>query len=364
MKKTPTVHVRADKNWLRLEWTFGKRYYLYLNLEDNKANRLKSKNIQLKIEADIETGVFDESLKSYRLKLASRDLVDLTTIHLFKEWIKYKTSEWDSETAKQRNYFLTQISNYFEVQIAAKDITLKQACQFWLWLQNTGNNHDTLNRKLGILRECWEWGGGNYDLPDNPWNNIKPLKPMRRKTVQPFSVKEINLILNAFAIHPTYNDLALFVEFLMKTGARLGEAAGLQWDALSGDCSTIKIRTQYTSGHLKPPKTGSDRSYSLPQSLSVKLLTQRDKSLSTFVFTHNQKPINIRNFRQRAWKPILAALDIPYRKPYNSRATFISHALEQGHNPVAIAEITGHDPKVLFDHYAGLINPPAAPELF
>jgi integrase len=236
--------------------------------------------------------------------------------------------------------------------------------KFWQLLCNDNNNHDTLNRKLGILRECWEWGRIGCYLPDNPWISIKPLKPTKRKTPQPFSLKEIGLILDAFANHPTYRDLLVFVEFLMKTGARLGEAAGLQWDAVSEDCSRIVIRSQYTSGHLKSPKSGSDRSYGLPQSLSKKLSIEKTVARSSFVFTHNNRPINIRNFRQRAWKPILTKLGIPYRKPYNSRATFISHALEQGHNPVVIAEITGHDPKVLFDHYAGLINPPSAPELF
>ena len=33
-------------------------------------------------------------------------------------------------------------------------------------------------------------------------------------------------------------------------------------------------------------------------------------------------------------------------------------------NPVTVAAITGHDPKVLFHRYAGLINKPEAPEIF
>jgi integrase len=361
--KPPVIHIRADKEWLRLEWTFSnQRYYLYLGLKDSKNNRLKSKDIQLKIEADLETGNFDESLNKYKLLIASPTLTDITAVDLFKKWIKHKTNEWDNETTKQRSYFLTQIQSYFKSE-SAKNITRQKAMGFWQHLQNT-SNHDTLNRKLAILRECWEWGRTNHYLPENPWKDIKPLRPTKRGKPQPFSINEIDSILKAFASHATYQDMTLFVEFLMKTGARLGEAAGLQWDAVSENCQAISIRTQFTSGKLKSPKAGSDRSYSLPKSLSDKLLIEKERSQTIFVFTHNHRPINIRNFRQRAWKPILATLNIPYRKPYNSRATFISHALEQGHNPIAIAEITGHDPKVLFDHYAGLINPPSAPELF
>jgi integrase len=127
--KRPTVHVRADKNWLRLEWTFGKRYYLYLGLEDNKANRFKSKDLQLKIEADIETGNFDETLNKYKLELTNKELADLTVASLYGRWLAYKAGEWDGETAKQRSYFLTQIDNYFGSQ-DARSITPQKASLF------------------------------------------------------------------------------------------------------------------------------------------------------------------------------------------------------------------------------------------
>ena len=44
-----------------------------------------------------------------------------------------------------------------------------------------------------------------------------------------------------------------------------------------------------------------------------------------------------KNFCNRYWKPALAELGIDYRRPYNTRHTLISHGLEAGMNPVAIA---------------------------
>ena len=61
------------------------------------------------------------------------------------------------------------------------------------------------------------------------------------------------------------------------------------------------------------------------------------------------------NFRRRAWKNMLEKLDIDYRKPYATRHTAISHALANGANPMAVAEQTGHDPQILFKHYASAI---------
>jgi integrase len=68
------------------------------------------------------------------------------------------------------------------------------------------------------------------------------------------------------------------------------------------------------------------------------------------------KPINDHTFRRRAWKKILTRLEIGYRKPYSTRHTAISHALANGANPLAVAEETGHDPQILFKHYASVIQ--------
>ena len=66
--------------------------------------------------------------------------------------------------------------------------------------------------------------------------------------------------------------------------------------------------------------------------------------------------IDDHNFRNRAWVSVLKQAGIEYRKPYNTRHTFISHALESGMNPVMVAELTGHDVKTLYENYAGCIE--------
>ena len=68
------------------------------------------------------------------------------------------------------------------------------------------------------------------------------------------------------------------------------------------------------------------------------------------------KCINDHTFRRRAWTKILIPLEINYRKPYATRHTAISHALANGANPLAVAEQTGHDPQILFKHYASVIQ--------
>lgn len=78
----------------------------------------------------------------------------------------------------------------------------------------------------------------------------------------------------------------------------------------------------------------------------------------------NGKPKNDRDFRRRAWKTILTRLGIPYRKPYTTRHSLISHALETGMSPVMVAQLTGHDVQTLYQNYAGcVVSRPRLPEL-
>lgn len=61
---------------------------------------------------------------------------------------------------------------------------------------------------------------------------------------------------------------------------------------------------------------------------------------------------------------VLTRLGIDYRKPYNTRHTSISHALDLGMNPVTVAQLTGHDVETLYKNYAGNVNSrPVLPEL-
>ena len=66
--------------------------------------------------------------------------------------------------------------------------------------------------------------------------------------------------------------------------------------------------------------------------------------------------IDDHNFRNRAWEKVLTKVGVDYRKPYNTRHTFISHALAQGMNPMAVASMAGHYLETMFKHYAADIQ--------
>ncbi|PSB49776.1 hypothetical protein C7B67_16500 [filamentous cyanobacterium Phorm 6] len=123
----------------------------------------------------------------------------------------------------------------------------------------------------------------------------------------------------------------------------------------------------------KSTKTNKARTVPLTPRLQQLLLNRQtnDCSPDDLIFTSSEglamayRPASYdsKNFCKRYWKPALADLGIDYRRPYTTRHTLISHGLESGMNPVAIAALTGHDVRTLYENYAGLVNPPQLPDL-
>lgn len=154
---------------------------------------------------------------------------------------------------------------------------------------------------------------------------------------------------------------------MFSTGCRTAEAIGLRWKHLSDDCSTVWIGESLSRGVRKPTKTNRARTITLTPNLQVMLLKKKtaNPDPDTLVFTFPKGgAIDDCNFRNRLWKTVLTRLEIDYRKPYTTRHSLISHALDQGINPVMVAQLTGHDVQVLYENCAGNVNSrPRLPEL-
>lgn len=185
----------------------------------------------------------------------------------------------------------------------------------------------------------------------NPWVNMPSKIEMLPKPMpKPFTREEIEAIVRARKEAPLYAHHADFGEFRMGTGCRTGELVGLRWKRVFDDCSRIWIGETLVKGTRKATKTNKARYISLTPRLQA-ILQERERNgrdPDGLVFTGPKgAPIDAGNFSRRAWKQILARLNIDYRRPYNTRPTPISHALDLGINPVEVARLTGHDVETL-----------------
>ncbi|NEP58443.1 MAG: tyrosine-type recombinase/integrase [Symploca sp. SIO2G7] len=357
-----TVAIQGFKGRLRLRWSYqGKRYCLYVELPDTPINRKAAEIKARQIELDIISGNLDKTLVKYKLQKES----SITLALLFSKFTEYKAKKVYSRTLDKYKGLAKHIQSFFGNK-SANLVKEKDAENFAEWL-GEALTPSTVKERVGLLKACYDWGLKQKLVTENPWEDITVRIPPKQRP-NPFSRKEVAAILNGFRNHPKYNYYADYVEFLLGTGCRISEAIGLRWKQCKPDCTGCWISETLTRGIRKETKTGRDRYLPLTPHLTQVLLNRKDDSAQAedLVFTTPQgNPIDDHNFRNRAWKKILNQLNIEYRKPYACRATFVSHALDAGMNPVDVAELTGHNVRTLYEHYAGSIQSrPKLPELY
>ena len=361
-----TVVIQVFKERLRLVWSYAqRRYFLYLGLPDSKINRLYADQKARQIEGDIATGNFDSTLKKYKSKAVLKPR-QVTAVALFNQYTETKAKHLASPTLAKYSAIARYFRQYFDDKPAAA-IVLEDAEAFTNWL-SAQIEPITAKDRLSLIKACWRWAKHQDLIESNPWEEMtKRVKPAPKQPPKPFSREEIGAIIQAFRSDRYYHHYADYVEFLFGTGCRTGEAIGLQWKHISNDCSTVWIGESLSRGVRKSTKTNRARTIALTPKLQAMLLTRRpaDYDPNKLVFPSPQgNAIDDCNFRNRAWKTVLTRLEIDYRKPYTTRHTLVSHALDLGMNPVAVAQLTGHDVQVLFKNYAGNVNSrPRLPEL-
>jgi integrase len=350
------VRVETVENRVRLRWSYGgKRFCLAIGTstqDTQKAARLKASNI----ERDILFDNFDVTLTKYKQEQQRQRHKPVDT---FDYYVKSKEGTVAPNTKV----------NYGSVRVCllrwkGELDSVKDATEF-IKVQQRTLKPVTLKGYLSTLNAAWELARGRGLVKSNPFQGIKVKVPPQQKP-RPFCEAEVKAIVGGFTDSQYYSQYADFIVFLFGTGLRFGEAAGLRWSAVSEDCSSIWVGEIMTRGVRRPTKTNRDRTVPLTKGLGVLLLSRRPPNYEPddLVFPSPEGgAVDSHNFRNRAWVRVLGALGIPYRKPYTTRATFISLALAQGTNPVTLSAITGHDVQTMFKHYAGVVGEVTLPDV-
>jgi integrase len=353
---------------LRLRWicpVLGKRKTLAVGMADSPAGRAYARSIKDRIETDAHPRnlheYYDPTLLKYRNKTIGKNSSGVTTVELFDRFTKHQ----------QKNKALAQSSvnsRYVPVKrmlekylnLPAANVDRKHVEQFALVCGDTLAS-STAKERIWLLKSAWAWGATQYQLAEsNPWAGISDrFKSSPKQAVKPFTINELQTILNAFASNYHYRHYSDFVSFMANTGCRFGEAAGLCWKHLGDSYKTAWIGESVSRGVRRSTKTGKARTILLSPTIQA-MLTARFERLQPkpddLVFPAPKGgAIDDQNFRPRAWKQILTGCSIEYRRPYALRHSAISHALANGANPIALAEQTGHDKRVLLDTYAHAI---------
>jgi integrase len=352
------VALESVNGRLRLRWSYqGERYCLALGLPDTQINIVVAEGKAKIIEGDLATGNFDKTLDKY--KPQSRKLSQVKVTEVFKQFAVHRGKAIFESSQVKYKALARSLQDFFADQTASS-VDEAKADQFRLWLSQK-LAPVTLKERLTLMNSCWQWATDHHIVTCNPWEEILGrVKVPPQQKARPFTKSEMQAIVAGFRSDRYYAYYGDFVEFLFATGCRTGEAIGLRWRHLSEDCSKVWIGESVSRGVRKATKTNRARQFRLTARLQALLLKRRPPDFQpdglVFPSRRGKGALDDHNFRNRAWVSVLKRLGIEYRKPYTTRSSMISHSLAKGVSPVTIAEMVGHDPEVLFKHYAADIQ--------
>jgi len=373
--KTPTgraskgsVSIRVSNGRLQLQFRYaGKRHYLSLGLPDTPESRKLAILKASEIEKDILYERFDPTLEKYKHQ-SQRQLSIVTPIKksqptLGELWEKY--SEFKKPQVSPSTYAKSfkRHGNHIR-KLPTQSLHEAQAIRDWLLSNFTP---DAVKRTLCQLKACCNWGIAEGLIDANPFTAMKIKTPKGAVTgdydVVPFTKEERDKIIAAFeSSGRCYKRYANYVKFLFFTGCRPSEAIALRWKNITS--SAIQFRNSVViSEHglieKEGLKTQKKRDFPITPEIEAILEEARPEFINpeALIFPGPKgKYLDQEDFSQGVWKKILAKLpDIPYRKCYQTRHTFITLCIESGVNSTAIARWTGTS-SYMIDHHYGATN--------
>jgi integrase len=370
-----SIRSLASKGTLFMDFRYaGERLREYTVLPDTPANRKRLQKALDRIETEIALGSFDYA-KTFGKALPSaksEDAEEITqagvaTPNQTKSTPLFRVfaEQWfaEVEVTWRRSYRVTQkgaLDKYLFPFFEGKEvghITKADVLAFRASLAKvtTRKSQGTLsNRRVNAvmkpLRQILNEAADRFEF-SSAFRNIKPLK-MKRSDVQPFTLDEVELILNtARADYRNYFNVRFF------TGMRTGEVHGLKWKYVDFERRLILVRESIVLNEDDELKTdGSVRDIHMSHVVYDALRAQYQAAgeFAGYVFCNQAgQPINNQNFLNRVWNPLLRHLGLDHRRAYQMRHTAATLWLASGEAPEWIARQLGHtSTEMLFRVYS------------
>lgn len=214
----------------------------------------------------------------------------------------------------------------------------------------------TANNYVSVLRGAVELAVIDRVLTDNPVAAV-PRAKHQKEPPDPFTADERERIIAAFAAkHP--GQVANLVEAWFWTGMRTSEIFGLRWTSVDLASGYLQVREAVVRGKEKDrTKTHRERRVRLNSRALAALQRQRQFTQLTGdrVFhdpRYSTGWTDERAFRRSYWTPVLKALGIRYRRPYQMRHTYATAMLMVGMNPAFCSRQLGHSVEMFHGTYA------------
>ncbi len=391
------IQVRNNNGRCLIRFSFeGRSYNLTLGNYTDKIDLARAEALASRIYADCLSGKFDPTLTSYKPISSSvaRRLADEAN-KVVKEIRADEANKVVKEVRAEQWELVATWGKFVEVQNPperlhnahykpitimlakyGKPITSTEVPKFLSWM-NARLSSKTISDRLSYLRKCCRWAIAQGIMTTNPFEGVRAQRARAKPKPKPFSREEIQQIVTAFENSRYYSHYTDYVKFLFATGVRTSEAIGLRWKHISFSREEIEIYEVMARGDngstsnrvRKGTKTENLRAIPCKGKLKRMLIARKACAVNSkpddLVFPSPKgTTIDDNNFRDRAWKKVLAEAGVEYRHPYIMRHTLLSHMVEDGIPPTGIAYIAGHsDTTMIQKTYGHMINRPNLPDL-
>jgi len=269
-------------------------------------------------------------------------------------YLQFKEHELKPSTFyKYQNILASRIAPYFN----DKKIAEIKPSDIKLWLYNIDDvGAKSKKHYLGVLSGIFQEALYDDVISKNPVRQIRMPK-YERPEITPFTADEVYLILN----HAKNFNYKHYLAIAFYTGMRSGEIIALKKSDIDFENRLISVsRTRGIFGESTPKTRYSVRQIPIIDSLLPFLQELYNKHEHEYLFiTQYKEPYRDNNvFTYKFWIPSLEELNIPYRRPYNTRHTYATNMLyNELVSPVQLAQLLGHaNTKMVYDVYVNYLD--------
>ena len=197
----------------------------------------------------------------------------------------------------------------------------------------------TLSRSLSGINPAQQLGKGFLKAKD------------RKEDVTALTSEELKQLLDTVSEH--FSEHYTLFLLLARTGLRIGEALGLQWQDLNFKDRYIEVKRSIVRGKISTPKNGKtrqvDMSLQLAEALKERLkgfklqLVDHKKDDDQFVFMNEDgRVVDKDNWRRRVFYKAIEKAEVRKIRIHDLRHTYATLRISKGDNVADVSKQLGH----------------------
>lgn len=251
-----------------------------------------------------------------------------------------KYSEVETKECILRVHLIPAMGHLLLKEISAREIERYKAQKLKSGLAaKTINNHLTVLRKALVVAE--EWGA------------LAAIPPVKRLRAAPAKFDFLSFDEAERLVTAAEREWRPMIIVALKTGLRLGELLGLEWDAVDLAAGRLVVRQAVARGRLDTPKSGEPREVPLCGG-AVDALAAHRHLRGPFVFCRADGGMLVRDEARPPLHRACRRAGLRRIGWHVLRHTFASHLVMRGAQLKAVQEMLGHSTIEMTMRYAHL----------